>query len=70
MAGLIVMHPLGAVKERNFTRFMGEAGDLEIRGMPYSRMQLLTVEEILAGKRFYTPTVAGKQGLQPSLLGG
>lgn len=70
LAGLITMHPLGAVKERNFRRFMADAGDLEIRGMPYPRMQILTVEEILEGKRFYTPTVAGRQGLQPSLLGG
>ena len=70
LAGLIIMHPLGAVKERNFRRFMADAGDLEIRGMPYPRMQILTVEEILDGKRFYTPTVAGRQGLQPSLLGG
>ncbi len=70
LAGLIVMHPLGAVKERNFRRFMADAGDLEIRGMPYPRMQILTVQDILEGKRFDTPTVAGRQGLQPSLLGG
>ena len=70
LAGLIIMHPLGAVKERNFRRFMADAGDLEIRGMPYPRMQILTVKEIIEGKRFYTPTVAGRQGLQPSLLGG
>ena len=70
MAGLIIMHPLGEVKERNFKRFMANAGDLEIRGMPYPRMQILTVKELLDGKRFYTPTVAGRQGLQPSLLGG
>ena len=70
LAGLIIMHPLGAVKERNFRRFMADAGDLEIRGMPYPRMQVLTVREILDGKRFDTPTVAGRKGLQPSLLGG
>ena len=70
LAGLIVMHPLGAVKERNFRRFMADAGDLEIRGMPYPRMQILTVQDLLEGKRFDTPTVAGRQGLQPSLLGG
>ena len=69
LAGLIIMQSLGATKERNFRRFMGEAGDLEIRGMPYPRMQILTVGEILEGKRFDTPTVAGRKGLQPSLLG-
>ena len=32
MAGLIVMEPLGATKERNFRREMAQAGDLEVHG--------------------------------------
>ena len=55
------MEPLGATKDRNFRRFMAEAGDLDIeRHMnPYPRMQLLTVADILEGKRFRTPGAVG-----------
>ena len=60
MAGLIYMEPLGVTKERNFRRFMGEAGDVEILGVPYPRLQMLSVEQILEGKRFNTPGVVGK----------
>ena len=62
MAGLIIMEPLGAVKMRNFQRLMAEAGDLHIAGAGrvYPRMQILSVPEILEGKRFETPTVMGK----------
>ncbi len=59
MAGLIIMEPLGETKARNFNRFMAEAGDLEVLGIPYPRMQMLTVAEIVEGKRFNTPSVAG-----------
>ena len=56
MAGLIVLEPLGATKERNFARFMVQADDLTIHGHinSYPRMQLLTVAEILEGKRLRT----------------
>ena len=68
MAGLIVMEPLGAAKERNFKKYMAEAGDLEVHGMSYPRMQMLTVDEILDGKRFNTPNVAaGRREAQPRL---
>lgn len=62
MAGLIVMQPLGDVKLRNFHKLMAEAGDLEVKdaARPYPRMQILSVPEILEGKRFDTPTVFGK----------
>ena len=60
MGGLIIMEPLGDVKKRNFNRFMAQSGDLEIGGKPYARLQMLTVEEILAGKRFDTPGAYGK----------
>ena len=62
MAGLIIMEPLGATKDRNFRRFMAKAGDLEVEQHmnPYPRMQLLTVEDILEGKRFRTPGAVGR----------
>ncbi len=69
IAGLIVMRPLGTVKQRNFDRFMGGAGRLEILGIEYPRMQLLTVGEILEGQRFNTPTVAGRHTPQPRFPG-
>ena len=60
MAGFIILEPLGSTKERNFRRDMAQAGDLEVVGKKYPRMQLLTVEEILEGWRFKTPSVAGR----------
>ena len=64
MAGLIVMEPLGAVQERNFKRFMAEAGDFEVNGKPYARMQMLTITDILDGRVFKTPGVAGRGNRQ------
>ena len=65
MAGLIVMHPPGDIQRRNFEREMAAAGDLEIDNVPhnevYPRMQLLTVQEILDGKRFDTPGARGQR---------
>ena len=68
MAGLIIMEPLGTVKERNFKTEMLKAGDLNVTGVKYSRMQMLTVPEILEGKRFHTPGVAGRGLAQPVML--
>ena len=65
MAGLIVMHTLGERQRRSFEREMAAAGDLEIDNVPrnevYPRMQLLTVQEILDGKRFDTPGARGQR---------
>ena len=69
MAGLIVMQPLGPAKQRNFDRFMGQAGTLEILGIEYPKMQILTVGEILEGKRFKTPSIAGRHQLEPRFPG-
>ena len=69
MAGLIVLHPPAERQARNFARFMAEAGTLEILGIEYPRLQLLTVAEILEGKRFATPTVAGRHVQQPRFPG-
>ena len=59
MAGLITMHPLGDVQRRNFEGFAAEAGTMDVLGTSYDRIQLLTVPEILEGKKFHTPSVAG-----------
>ncbi len=60
MAGLIVMDEPGPTKRKNFGREMASAGDLEVFGVRYPRMQLLTVDEILEGKRFHTPSAVGR----------
>ena len=67
MAGLIVMDPIGTVKDRNFHRFMAEAGDVEIGGTNYPRLQILNVLQILKGKRFDTPGAIGR-GLKTSQI--
>ena len=69
MAGLIVMEPFGERKTRNFQRYMAEAGSVPILGIQYPRMQMLNVGEILEGKRFATPTVAGRHILEPRMPG-
>ena len=69
MAGLITMQPLGATKARNFNRFMVDAGSHEILGIEYPKMQMLSVGEILDGKRFKTPTVQGRHELEPRMPG-
>lgn len=67
IAGLIIMEPLSDRKRQNFQRLIAEAGDLEVMGRPYPRMQLLSVPEILDGQRFDTPSVAGRRAAQPKL---
>lgn len=67
MAGLIVLHPLGERQMQNFREFMAQAGDLDEKGVPYARMQILTVDEILEGKRFMTPSPRGHRLSQPTL---
>ena len=69
LGGLIVMHPLGVHKARNFNRFMADAGLLKIGPAEYPKLQILTVEEILTGKRFETPWVVGRHELQPRMPG-
>lgn len=66
MAGLIVMD-IGKRKRENFLTLMAQAGDVEVMGRAYPRMQLLTVEEILEGKRFETPNIATAPNPQKTL---
>ena len=63
MAGLIVLDTIGDRKARNFAFEMAQAGDLEVRGVTYPRMQMLTVRDILDGKRFHTPSIARGKGM-------
>ncbi len=69
MAGLIIMDPLPPRKDENFHQDIAKAGDLEVEGVKYSRMQMLAVDEILEGKRFHTPGVVGRGLSQPTLPG-
>ena len=67
LAGLIVMDDLGPVKTRNFNRLMAEAGDIDVLGVKYPQMQMLTVDQILTGERFRTPNVAARHVARPRL---
>jgi site-specific DNA-methyltransferase (adenine-specific) len=60
LAGLIVMNPLGDRQARNFRQFMAEAGDLRVDDTLYPRLQMLSIPELLDGKRFKTPTVKAR----------
>ena len=67
MAGLIIHEPLNKIKERNFRRFMSSTGDLDVLGVKYPKMQILTTSDILGGKRFITPSVVGRTVKSPVL---
>lgn len=67
MAGLILMDDPGDRKAKNFTREMAQAGDLDVNGVLYPKMQMLTVPEILEGRRFSTPGVVGRGLAEPVL---
>ena len=67
LAGLMVLQSPSAAQRRNFEREMAGAGSFEVLGTSYPRLQLLTVEEILAGRRFDTPGVVGKASPEPVL---
>ncbi|MCO5129790.1 MAG: restriction endonuclease [Xanthobacteraceae bacterium] len=68
MAGLIIMEDMGSRKTKNFLSEFADLGMLDVNGVKYPRMQLLTVSDILAGQRFLTPTVAKARMMsQPSL---
>lgn len=62
MAGLITMEPLPDRKKANFLKLAAEADILEIPGSAhdYPKLQILSVPEILEGRRFDTPTPMGK----------
>ena len=67
MAGLIVLEEPGNKKRASFGRELASAGDLNVHGTSYPRMQLLTVSEILDGRRFTTPSAVGRGSRQQPL---
>ncbi len=68
MAGLIIMEDMGDRKTKNFLKEFADLGMLDVHGVKYPKMQLMTVSEILAGKKFLTPSVAkARMVSQPSL---
>ena len=67
MAGLIVLQEPGEKKRASFGRELAAAGDLDVHGTAYPRMQLLTVSEILEGRRFRTPSAVGRGSRQQAL---
>ena len=60
MVGMILLREPGAQQKKNFLATMALAGDVEIAGVSYPRIQLLTVGEMLAGKRFDMPRPVGR----------
>jgi len=60
MAGLIIMEPLPDRQRQNFIKEMMSAGMLDVMGVQYPRMQILSVPEILDKRMFLTPSVAGR----------
>ena len=55
MAGLVLRVPLGQRKEANFKREIAKSGTVTIRGHAYPKLQLRTVEQLIAGQQFETP---------------
>ena len=62
MVGLILLHEPGKRQLTNFKGMMAQAGFVTIADTQYPRAQLLTVREILDGKRFSLPSPAGRSG--------
>ena len=60
MGGFITRKTLGRIQRQNFLDFCRTKGDVEIGGVSYPRLQILSVEEIFEGKRFQTPLVRGR----------
>ena len=68
MAGLITMEPLSDRQRQSFMREISHVGMLDVMGVQYPRIQMLSVHDIIARKSFLTPTVAGRgkrQGVLP-----
>lgn len=68
LAGLIALD-LSPRQRANIENWIKNHGDVVFRGIQYLKVQLLTVAEMLEGKRFNTPPVRGKQPtIQRNLL--
>ena len=57
IGGFITRKTLGTRQRKNFMDFCREKGKIEINGILYPRLQILSTQEILDGKRFNTPMV-------------
>ena len=60
MGGFITQKTLGRMQKRNFLDFCRTKRDVEIGGVSYPRLQILSVKEIFESKRFNTPLVRGR----------
>ena len=60
MAGLILLNEPGAQQKKNFLQTMALAGHVRIASLDYPRLQLLTVADILHGRRFNMPRPVGR----------
>ena len=58
IAGLILLHKLTDRKRKNFEKEIATSGEILIEGKEYQRLQILTIEEILEGKKFEIPGYA------------
>ena len=67
MAGLITMEPLSDRQRQNFMREVSHVGMLNVMGVEYPRIQMLSIPDIIARKMFLTPTVAGRGKRQGAL---
>lgn len=62
------MHPPADRQATSFKQFRANAGDLTVHGPAYPRMQIFTVQKILDGKRFDTPSVVGRAASTQTVL--
>ena len=60
LGGFITRKTLGTQQKNNFLKICRDQGKVEINGVLFPRLQILSVEEILAGQRFNTPLPKGK----------
>lgn len=60
IGGLIYLEPIGQIKERNFRRFMVRASHVKIGNAIYPKLQMLSTQVILDGKRYDTPGAVGR----------
>lgn len=60
MAGLIALKAPGSQQAKNFQQTMALAGHLRIGEREYPKIQMLTVDEILAGANFDMPSPVGR----------
>lgn len=66
LGGFIVRKPITGQKKHNFDKFMRQVGTEIIDGRTYPKLQMLSVPEILEGRRFNMPLPLGRT---PSLQG-